>query len=103
MRNGDVVAPLIDKTDLLDYEGMVSITTGDLSTGLFFPGLLILTEKEVFGGRPGYRSIKKSKVSKLLTSLDDLMPGDFVVHRDHGIGKFHGLVRQVLKVSKKIS
>lgn len=94
LRDGDVVAPLIDKTDLFDYEGRVLITIGDLSSGLFFPGLLILTEKEVFGGRPGYRSIKKSKVSKLLTSLDDLMPGDFVVHRDHGIGKFHGLVRQ---------
>ncbi len=94
LRDGDVVAPLIDKTDLFDYEGRVLITIGDLSSGLFFPGLLILTEKEVFGGRPGYRSIKKSKVSKLLTSLDDLMPGDFVVHRDHGIGKFYGLVRQ---------
>jgi transcription-repair coupling factor (superfamily II helicase) len=94
LREGDVVAPLIDKTDLLDYEGNVSITIGDLSSGLFFPGLLILTEKEIFGGRPAYRPIKKSKVSRLLISLDDLMPGDFVVHRDHGIGKFHGLVRQ---------
>ncbi|MDI6889491.1 MAG: transcription-repair coupling factor [Thermodesulfovibrionales bacterium] len=94
LREGSVFAPLIDKTDLLDYEGYVSITIGDLSSGLFFPGLLILTEKEIFGGRPGYRPIKKSKVSKLITSLDDLLPGDFVVHRDHGIGRFHGLVRQ---------
>jgi transcription-repair coupling factor (superfamily II helicase) len=97
LRDGDVVAPIIDKTDLFDYEGRVLITIGDLSSGLFFPGLLILTGKEVFGGRPGYRSIKKSKVSKLLTSLDDLMPGDFVVHRDHGIGKFYGLVRQSIE------
>jgi len=94
LRDGDIIAPLIDKPDLLDYEGNVSITIGDLSSGLFFPGLLILTEKEIFGGRPRYRPIKKSKVSRLLTSLDDLMPGDFVVHREHGIGKFHGLVRQ---------
>jgi transcription-repair coupling factor (superfamily II helicase) len=94
LREGDIVAPLIDKADLFDYEGNVSVTVGDLSSGLFFPGLLILTEKEIFGGRPAYRPIKKSKVSRLLTSLDDLMPGDFVVHRDHGIGKFHGLVRQ---------
>ena len=59
--------------------------------------MFILTEKEIFGGRPGYRAIKKSKVSKLLTSLDDLMPGDFVVHKDHGIGRFHGLVRQSIE------
>ena len=94
MREGGVVAPLIEKTDLLEYEGIVSITTGNLSSGLFFPGLLILTEKEIFGERPIYRPIKKSKVSKLLASLEDLMPGDFVVHKEHGIGRFRGLIRQ---------
>lgn len=94
MREGGVVAPLIEKTDLLEYEGIVSITTGALSSGLFFPGLLILTEKEIFGERPIYRPIKKSKVSKLLASLEDLMPGDFVVHKEHGIGRFRGLIRQ---------
>jgi transcription-repair coupling factor (superfamily II helicase) len=94
LRDGDVIAPLIDRAELLDYEGKVSVTVGGLSSGIFFPGFFILTEKEVFGERPGYRPIKKSKVSKLLTSLDDLMPGDFVVHKDHGIGKFQGLVRQ---------
>jgi transcription-repair coupling factor (superfamily II helicase) len=94
LRDGDVIAPIVDRADFLDYEGIISITVGDLSAGIFLPGLFILTEKEVFGERPGYRPIRKSKVSKLLTSLDDLMPGDFVVHKDHGIGKFRGLVRQ---------
>ena len=97
LRDGGVVAPLIDKTALLDYEGDVSITIGELSSGIFLPGVLILTEKEIFGGRPGYRPIKKSKVSRLLTSLDDLRPGDFVVHKDHGIGRFHGLIRQSIE------
>lgn len=91
---GGVVAPVIDKTEIFEYKGSVSITVGDLSSGLFLPGILILTEKEIFGGRPGYRPIKKSKVARLLTSLDDLRPGDFIVHKDHGIGRFHGLMRQ---------
>jgi transcription-repair coupling factor (superfamily II helicase) len=94
LREGGIVTPLIDKTGLIEYEGNTSITIGDLSSGLFLPGLLILTEKEIFGGRPIYRPIKKSKVSKLLTSLDDLMIDDFVVHKDHGIGRFRGLIRQ---------
>ncbi|MEW6214915.1 MAG: DEAD/DEAH box helicase, partial [Nitrospirota bacterium] len=97
LRDGGVVVPLIDKTNLLDYEGNVSITISDLSSGIFLPGILILTEKEIFGGRPGYRPIKKSKVSRLLISLDDLRPDDFVVHRDHGIGRFYGLVRQSIE------
>ena len=97
LREEDIVAPIIDKTEIFGYEGNISITIGELSAGLFLPGILILTEKEIFGGRPGYRPIKKSRVSRLLTSLDDLRPGDFVVHRDHGIGRFHGLIRQSIE------
>jgi transcription-repair coupling factor (superfamily II helicase) len=97
LNGGNVVAPIIDKTEIFEYKGGVSITVGELSSGLFLPGMLILTEKEIFGGRPAYRPIKKSKVSRLLTSLDDLRPGDFVVHRDHGIGRFYGLVRQSIE------
>ena len=97
LREGEIIAPIIDKSEIFGYAGGVSITIGNLSSGLFLPGILILTEKEIFGVRPGYRPIKKSRVSGLLTSLDDLRPGDFVVHRDHGIGRFHGLIRQSIE------
>ncbi|NTU42659.1 MAG: transcription-repair coupling factor [Nitrospirales bacterium] len=92
--DGGIVAPVLRDHELKDYDGRFCITTGDLSSGLFLEGLLILTEKEVFGERPSHRSIKKSKVSRLLFSIDDLKPGDFVVHKDHGIGQFVGLKRQ---------
>jgi len=101
LRSGGIIAPVIDKGDIFSYQGVVSITIGDLTSGLYLPGILILTEKEIFGGRPGYRSLKKSKVSRLLTSLDDLGPGDFVVHRDHGIGRFHGLIQQEIEGVKE--
>jgi transcription-repair coupling factor (superfamily II helicase) len=101
LQEGGIVTPIIDKAHLAEYEGNISITIGDLSSGIFFPGTLILTEKEIFGSRPDYRPLKKSKVSKLLSSLDDLTPGDFVVHKDHGVGKFHGLVRQTIEGNKE--
>lgn len=94
LMDGGVIAPVIPPERLVEYEGQVSITVGGLSSGLFLPGLLILTEKEIFGGRPAFRPIKRSRVSKLLTTIDDLNTGDFIVHRDHGIGRFIGLVRQ---------
>lgn len=97
LRDGGVVAPIIDRTEIFAYEGSISIAIGELSSGFFLPGILILTEKEIFGERPQYRAIRKSKVSHLLTSLDDLRPGDLVVHKDHGIGRFHGLVRQSIE------
>ncbi len=97
LRDGDVVAPVIEKNEIFEYKGAVAITTGELSSYLFLPGFLILTEKEIFGDRPAYRPIRKSKISKLLTSIDDLMPGDYVVHEEHGIGKFNGLVNQCIE------
>lgn len=113
LMNGDIVAPVIEKEEISEYKGSISITIGELSLGFFIPaavfsgdspgradirrGLLILTEKEIFGERPAFRSIKKSKVSELLVSLDDLTAGDFIVHKDHGIGKFAGLVKQTVE------
>ncbi|MFA4827706.1 MAG: transcription-repair coupling factor [Thermodesulfovibrionales bacterium] len=104
LMNGDIVAPVIEKEEISEYKGSISITIGELSSGFFLSaaadirkGLLILTEKEIFGERPAFRSIKKSKVSELLVSLDDLTAGDFIVHKDHGIGKFAGLVKQTVE------
>jgi len=92
--DGGVIAPVIDSGELVTYKGVVAITKGKLSSGFFLPGLLVLTEKEIFGERPLYRPLKKSKVSHLLTSMEDIAPGDFVVHRDHGIGRFIGIRKE---------
>ncbi|WP_269607776.1 transcription-repair coupling factor [Prochlorococcus marinus] len=53
--------------------------------------ILILTDKEIFGqqflGYSGYVRRRKSAVSKSIKA-SRLTKGDFVVHRNHGIGKF---------------
>ncbi|MBI4689440.1 MAG: transcription-repair coupling factor [Nitrospirae bacterium] len=95
--NGNIIAPIIRKEEFPEYDGNIAITIGELSAGFFLPGILIITEREIFGERPAFRPIKKSKVSELLTSLDDLKIGDFIVHKDHGIGKFIGLVKQTVE------
>ncbi|HAM52811.1 MAG TPA: transcription-repair coupling factor [Nitrospiraceae bacterium] len=89
-----LIAPIIEAGEVADYQGHVVITPGRLSSGFFMKGLLILTEKEIFGERPSYRPLRKSRVSKLLTTIDDISPGDLVVHEDHGIGKFIDILRQ---------
>lgn len=94
LMSGSVIAPVIENEKVFQYDGNILITVGELSSGLLADDLLILTEKEIFGQKPAYRSIKKSKVSKLLTTIDDLALGDFIVHRDHGIGRFVGLEKR---------
>ena len=97
LRDGDLIAPVIPIEEAASYGGRLAITVGQLSAGLCLPGAVLVTEREAFGGRPAYRPIKRSHVSKLLLSLDDLVAGDYVVHRDHGIGLFHGLSRQFIE------
>jgi transcription-repair coupling factor (superfamily II helicase) len=93
-REKGVMLPVAEAKDLLNFEGRLSVTIGRLSAGLFTEGLLVLTEREIFGERRIYRQQKRSRVANLLASLDDIMPGDFIVHRDHGIGKFSGITRR---------
>ena len=64
----------------------------DLGAGVQLPeaGVLLLTEREVFGRRALPSSPKKSRTSAFLSDLRDLKAGDRVVHLDHGIGEFLG-------------
>jgi transcription-repair coupling factor (superfamily II helicase) len=55
--------------------------------------LAVYTEHQIFGRHYQYSSKKKFSKNQALTlkELHNLVPGDFVVHIDHGVGKFQGL------------
>jgi transcription-repair coupling factor (superfamily II helicase) len=80
-----------------DWEAprLVEITTGEISSGFRLPaaGLIVLTEDEALGYRPQGRRRRETRPPQFLTSLEDLQEGDFVVHVDHGIGIYRGLVK----------
>ncbi|MBI5585591.1 MAG: transcription-repair coupling factor [Deltaproteobacteria bacterium] len=72
------------------------IITGRLSAGfrLKSPPLIFITEEEIFELKKESR--KKGPTENLaayVSSLDDLRPGDLVVHRAHGVGRYQGLQR----------
>ncbi len=93
----DSIIPLVERTSIIRVDDKKLLTTGNLSSGFHLDSLLILTEKEIFGDRPEYRALKKSKVSDLISVIDELREGDFVVHDDHGIGKFIKLQREIIE------
>ena len=81
-------------------EGAV-VVVGPLSRGVVLPadGLVLVTEEEVFGQRAHRRREKTTKQSgdaarPFLEDLRSLAVGDFVVHVEHGIGKYLGLVHK---------
>ncbi|HLZ07972.1 MAG TPA: transcription-repair coupling factor [Chloroflexota bacterium] len=50
-------------------------------------GLVVLTDREVFGWTKTARTVATRRPNRD-AFLSDLTPGDFVVHVDHGVGKF---------------
>ena len=72
--------------------------TGDLSAGFSLPSsqLTFYIESDVFDEalhveRP--RQQKRSNLGAFISDFRDLKIGDYVVHIDHGIGQFQGLVQ----------
>jgi transcription-repair coupling factor (superfamily II helicase) len=69
------------------------VMTSDLGRGMVAPleRLVLLTEEEVFGRRHHTRRKPKAALAAVLDDLRSLSPGDFVVHVEHGIGRYLGL------------
>ncbi len=55
--------------------------------------LAIYTEHQIFGRHYQFKNKHKYSKSQALTlrELSNLKPGDFIVHIDHGVGRFEGL------------
>ena len=74
-----------------------------LSAGFAFlpsagAGWRLFTDAEIFGWRPPkLRRRAQTRPRAPESAYADLRPGDFVVHVDHGIGRFQGVVRRTLE------
>ncbi len=79
--------------------GRLFICQGRLTAGFVWPKehLAVATEAEVFGPRVSRRSTGKSKVHTELLNFSDLKQGELVVHDEHGIGRYEGLVKLSLE------
>ena len=93
LEHHDLIVPVEPKIRLSRLEkGDVAICVGDLTSGFRLPDerLAIITEEEIFGSRVRRRSRRENKAT-MLPSLAQLKEGDFIVHTDHGVGRYCGL------------
>ena len=84
----------------------LEVVVGALSEGFVLPtaGLAFITESEIFGERRQRRARRKASTKSANAFLEDLREltlGDYVVHREHGIGCYQGIERKVLGVSRQ--
>src|SRR5207247_2041322 len=73
--------------------GRLAIVCGDCSSRFSLPALCLLrsTATVLFGARA--RTLRRPKYQRgsPISAFTDLEVGDFVVHEDHGIGRYLGL------------
>ncbi len=79
----------------VDSPGPLALVHGALGEGWANPGIgiTVLTDREIFGWAKIRRTVRRAVASARERFLSDLEPGELVVHVDHGIGRYHGLVR----------
>jgi len=83
--------------EALPEPGACCVAVGALSAGLEYPGLktVVLTDAQLLrprGKKPG-RGRKLPPGHQRIDSCADLSVGDYVVHENHGIGRFAGIVK----------
>jgi len=69
------------------------VCLGELSHGFYLPGLslVLITDQEIFGERKKIPAFKGHRSAAVLSTFRDLKEGDYVVHVEHGIGRYLGL------------
>jgi len=87
----------------LEEENIMSAVTieGDLRGGFSLgdADMFVFTDSEMFHRAPAQKTKKPKKRSKdrvPIAAPEDIRKGDYVVHSDHGIGMFDGIVKQSL-------
>jgi transcription-repair coupling factor (superfamily II helicase) len=92
-----VPAALLETPDA-PQPGAITIAHGSLAQGWRLttaePPLTLLTDAEVFGFVKQRRRLPRRSGATRETFLAELQPGDYVVHIEHGIARFSGLVHR---------
>ncbi|MGB0679182.1 MAG: transcription-repair coupling factor [Polyangiales bacterium] len=97
--------PLEVQLSQAQSQGQALVAVGSLADGFVWPAeaLAVVTEEEIFGDRSHRRrraAKRQTQARAFLEDLRELRVGDFVVHVDHGVGRYLGLERKALGQSQ---
>ena len=93
LRKEDIHTSPLSHVEQIPPSGSITLLQGSLDGGwLLGDRLTLITDVELFGFVKQPRAGRKRPVPHRWF-LPQLAPGDYVVHVDHGIARFHGLAR----------
>ena len=81
----------------------VEIVVEPLERGFIMPSikLALLSEADVTGRRRAHRKARPRTRAATEGFFDDLKPGDYVVHHQHGVGRYAGMVKRAIGGSER--
>jgi transcription-repair coupling factor (superfamily II helicase) len=89
----DPAIPFLDLVMNHRPPGRLVLMEGKASGGFLFPELhlVVISEEDIFGRKQAKRLARPSREGYFLRSFGELTEGDFIVHKEHGIGIYRGL------------
>lgn len=99
----DVESSFIADRDMEIKSSQVFITSGSIQGGFEYPELklVVISDKEIFGaGKKKSKRLSKKRSRKSI-SFSDLNMNDYVVHENHGIGRYEGIEQLDIQGIKK--
>ncbi|GAB1476039.1 transcription-repair coupling factor [Bacillota bacterium] len=101
--SGERAKNMQDFTSRLGKAEKVDVFEGLLSGGIEFPEekIAIISDKDIFLSTKQKKSGKESSGRRGIKAFTDIREGDYVVHENHGIGKFLGIVQLDIQGIKK--
>ncbi|MBQ1547076.1 MAG: transcription-repair coupling factor [Lachnospiraceae bacterium] len=102
--NEDLNAFTSDTFDKNILPGEIMVASGNIRRGYSYPDLhfTVIAESDIFGQRAAKKKKKEKKYSGIaIAGFNDLKPGDYVVHENHGLGIYRGIEKiEVDKIIK---
>lgn len=89
--------------DREELKGKISFREGNLSAGIDYPAekKVWISENDIFAAHKQKKKKKFKDKGEKFQSFSDMKEGDYVVHENHGIGKFEGIQQLSLEGNKK--
>lgn len=87
----------------IGLEGKIHFEKGSLTSGIDLPTekLCYICESDIFASHKAKKKKKYKNKGSKIESFSDMREGDFVVHENHGIGKFIGIEQLNVQGEKK--
>jgi len=73
-------------------ESLLKLVITQLEKGFISPQVTLITEQDILGDRLNVKRGRKLDPENFIAQTSMLQPGDFIVHSDHGVGRFEELV-----------